>query len=195
MIVLEAVLIFRPMVNKVRQYSFQLELLASNDPLTGVYNRRRFYQRFGEEFERAKRYRDPLSLLIIDLDHFKKANDTYGHPAGDAVLKSVADLVGSSIRSVDCFGRIGGEGFCVLFPSTALDEAFTATAKIHKLLQETSIKIPGKNGEEVISVTASFGLAELDLLKDGNPGDLYARADETLYRAKHAGRNQVSTAA
>lgn len=195
MILIEAVLIFRPLVNRVSDYSSRLESLAKSDPLTGVANRRMFFECLNEEFMRAKRYERPLSLLILDLDHFKSVNDTYGHPAGDTVLKTVSKLISNNIRNQDLFGRVGGEEFCVLFPETDITNAKVVASKILGLLQSELISVGSGHKLDKIVVTSSIGLAEIDHIADEDADQLYKRADKALYEAKENGRNQVRVAA
>lgn len=159
-----------------------LGTIAHTDELTGVYNRYLFDQKIMEEAERADRYHHPLSLVIFDLDHFKKVNDTCGHDAGDHVLIATAELVGNLIRKTDTFARWGGEEFAILMPDTTLDQALQVAEKLRTALAENLDSCAGP-------VTASFGVAEkLD-------GELwqrwFKRADLALYRAKNQGRNCV----
>jgi diguanylate cyclase (GGDEF)-like protein/hemerythrin-like metal-binding protein len=159
---------------------------ADTDALTGVLNRLGFNGAFSREFERARRYRQPLSVVILDLDHFKRVNDDHGHVAGDQVLMGVARLVEAHIRESDIVARWGGEEFVVLAPMTPLQGGGQLAEKLRAQLEQTPLGPAGP-------VTASLGVAEL------LPGDsmeaLLHRADEALYRVKNGGRNAVALGA
>ena len=171
----------------------QLEELARIDGLTGVANRRHLMDRAHQELARARRYGHPLSLVIMDLDHFKRINDTLGHPVGDQVLKRFASVCTSSLRSVDVFGRVGGEEFAALLPETDKAGAATVAGRLcARIAQEWLMEESG-----VRSLTASFGVATLIPGDDTTPQNidsLVAQADAALYRAKAAGRNGVAVA-
>ncbi|MFN8658528.1 MAG: sensor domain-containing diguanylate cyclase [Candidatus Obscuribacterales bacterium] len=159
------------------------KLQAVTDGLTGVSNRRHFNDMFQKEFERAKRYAEPLSLIIVDLDYLKKINDTYGHQAGDEAIRSIGKVMSQSCRSVDLPARYGGEEFCLLLPNTDLEMAAVIAERLRKLINETQIEGPG-------NISASIGLANYPL--HANETDsLFMRADEALYKAKQSGRNRV----
>jgi diguanylate cyclase (GGDEF)-like protein len=159
------------------------KLQAVTDGLTGVSNRRHFNEMFTKEFERAKRYAEPLSLIIVDLDFLKKINDTYGHQVGDEAIRSIGNVLSQSCRSIDLPARYGGEEFCLLLPNTDLDMAEVIAERLRKLINETEIKGPG-------TISASIGLANYPL--HANETDsLFMRADEALYKAKQSGRNRV----
>jgi diguanylate cyclase (GGDEF)-like protein len=160
------------------------KLQAVTDGLTGISNRRNFNECYYKEFERARRYAEPMTLAVIDLDFLKKINDTYGHTAGDDAIKAVAGVLSSSSRSIDLAARYGGEEFCLLLPNTHLEESVLIAERIRKLISET--ELDGKVG----LVSASIGVANFPL-HAGEPDDLFKRADEALYRAKENGRNQV----
>lgn len=170
----------------------QLTHLARTDGLTGLANRRRFE----EEFERARkgagRTARPLSLLIVDADHFKRWNDRYGHAVGDEVLRGLARCLGASVhRPDDLVARIGGEEFAVLLPETDEDEANRVAQAIHRAV--ATLAVPA-SGPGVGAVTVSVGLA-VDAAGGGAMGDLYRRADTALYEAKAGGRNRTHRAA
>jgi len=167
--------------------NFELDELASKDSLTGIYNRRMFIELTEKELIRQKRYNDPFTLLIIDIDEFKKVNDTYGHLEGDEVLKRFVDLVNSQIRKSDLFGRIGGEEFCVLLIKTSLKEAAEIAARIHKKCRE--IEIVTRNGKTV-KFTVSTGITQVQKT-DVNLDQIMRRADIALYRAKEGGRDRL----
>jgi diguanylate cyclase (GGDEF)-like protein len=156
--------------------------LASTDGLTGLANRRRFGELLEHEFQRARRYGFALSIAILDVDHFKRINDSYGHLQGDEVLKGMARLARGSVRSVETVARWGGEEFALLVPQTELEETRGLAERLRRTI--AAFRFP-----EVGQVTASFGVAALDA--EENLDSLLKRADAALYRAKQAGRNRV----
>ena len=161
--------------------------LATVDPLTGIPNRQNVLSRVDDELARANRYRRPLAVAMVDLDHFKRLNDTYGHAAGDLVLREVAGRLADNIRAVDVVGRFGGEEFLVVLPETGPDAAATLAEKLRRAVAGTPIRL--LDGHEV-TVTLSAGVA-------GGPGDvvraevLVRDADAALYSAKALGRDNV----
>jgi diguanylate cyclase (GGDEF)-like protein/PAS domain S-box-containing protein len=159
-----------------------LEKQATTDVLTGICNRMKFNKSLTHEIQRAERYNTPLSLIIFDIDHFKLVNDTYGHLAGDNVLKNLARLVVSNLREIDIFARWGGEEFVIQTPETVLDGAI-------KLAEKLRSKIENHDFSEPEKITTSFGVTTLK--KGDNTISLINRADEALYRAKEGGRNKV----
>lgn len=159
-----------------------LEHQASTDILTGIYNRMKFNDTLTAEIKRAKRYLTPLSLIMFDIDHFKRVNDTYGHSAGDNVLKTLARLIKSHIRDSDIFARWGGEEFVIQAPGTSLDDAVKLANKLRYKVEEFDFSEPHK-------ITLSFGVATFR--DEDNNITLINRADDALYRAKAGGRNQV----
>jgi diguanylate cyclase (GGDEF)-like protein len=161
------------------------ERQAVIDGLTGVANRRSFNEMLAREYERARRYEHPLSLVMIDLDHLKKINDTYGHQAGDEAIRAIGTVLRQSSRSVDLPARYGGEEFCVLLPNTEIDMAEQLAERLRRLINE--VEIP-----QVGLISASIGVATFPQHAD-DPDILLKRADEALYVAKQAGRNQVKT--
>lgn len=168
----------------------KIERLAQTDELTGMPNRRHILNRLNDEFLRARRYRHPFCLSIIDIDHFKLVNDKYGHPVGDEVLRHLSAFLQSHLRSQDMVGRLGGEEFVILFPETEAAAAMLVLSRIREALQEECLEYVASG----FSYTFSAGLAAIspDLTEDCIA--LMARADKALYRAKHAGRNQVACA-
>jgi len=168
----------------------QVEQLSITDPLTGLANRRQFDRNLEQELARAHRYGKPLSLLILDLDHFKQINDTWGHPAGDAVLMAVAKVLRESARNADLPARVGGEEIALLMPETGMDGAAIIAERLCLAISEISVNWQ----EHVIHTTCSIGVA------GGNSDELplelsvlYEQADLALYQAKATGRNQVIT--
>jgi len=156
------------------------------DPLTGIFNREYFFARLQEELERMKRFKRSLSVAIFDIDDFKAVNDSYGHPAGDKVLKELCALIKKQLRSTDVFARIGGEEFGLLFPETDINGARRVCEKLRKAIEEAEFRVNGN----VIKITASFGVTQA---KDSDTVDsLYERADAALYLAKRGGKNRVA---
>ena len=167
-------------------YVKRTELMAVTDSLTELYNHREFQKRLDEEVERAKRYERHLSLLMMDIDHFKSFNDTYGHPFGDTILKKISDLILSQIRNVDIASRYGGEEFTIILPETDIEGALWVAERIRSKIFETVFE----TGSEIrTQVTVSIGIACLSDVRDRV--SFIAAADRALYIAKEAGRNQV----
>ena len=164
-----------------------LSRLASTDYLTGLFNRRIFIEKLGLEFNRFQRYRDSAVLMILDLDHFKKVNDIFGHAGGDKVLRRFARLLQKTVRKTDIVGRLGGEEFAVLLPETTMDEALPLANRILDMVRKEVI--PQRSGK--ISFTTSIGLAQLHA-DDTHMDRLLARADAALYRAKNNGRDRAA---
>ena len=167
------------------EYMQHILSLASVDSLTGLYNKRHFDEVFGKEVARAEQTRTPCSLIVLDIDHFKRINDTFGHPAGDAVLKHVAYVVKSQIRQGDTVCRVGGEEFALVLPQTPHLLALQAAEVIRSAAERSVCEVAGTP----IPATLSLGVAELAIGEI--PEQLYQRADERLYAAKHSGRNRV----
>ena len=166
----------------------ELRKQAITDPLTGIYNRGHFFTLAEASFQQAKRYHNALSILMIDLDHFKKVNDTYGHAAGDMALQSFASYLMNNMRGADICGRYGGEEFVILMPETSSDSAVHKANSIRKWVEEHPIRVNG----HLISLTISVGVAEIDVESDKKVDALINRADEALYAAKREGRNRVA---
>ncbi len=163
----------------------KLNTMAITDYLTGVYNRRYIMEYLKTELEKCKRYEHDLSIMIIDIDYFKDINDTYGHNAGDEVLKNVCNLISDNIRQSDVFGRIGGEEFLVVYNDTDLKNAAAKSEKIRKLIEGKPIEY----AKQKIFLTISIGVTEYSL--DDNVDSIVNRADKGLYQAKETGRNKV----
>ena len=159
---------------------------AGTDPMTGVANLRSFMQRLEEEIVRARRYRRPISLMMLDLDHFKEVNDRYGHHAGDQVLKSVAATSQSMLRTTDLLARYGGDEFIALMPETDAKEALAVITRLQSAIGELAIR----HGAETLNVKVSIGLASL-AVNDVTSQQLIDRADQALYAAKTKGRDRV----
>ena len=164
---------------------------ATMDALTGLNNRRQFEVRLKEEYSSANRQNTPLCAIMIDIDFFKKFNDTYGHAIGDTVLRTTANVIKEQLREYDIPSRYGGEEFCILLPQTNIDEAKIVAERLRTSVENKKIEIKTNKNEQIkhISVTISVGLAQLDI-KD-MADDLYMKADKALYEAKEQGRNRV----
>lgn len=170
------------------EYLDQVLEMARTDALTGLDNRRRFGEHLERELERSRRYSHPLCFTILDLDHFKKINDQYGHLKGDDVLKNVARILRNETRETDETGRFGGEEFSVLLPETSDEDGVDLIQRLLNQIREFRFNVDG----EQFNVTASAGIAEFE---DGDTeDDLIRRADEALYRAKSMGRDCIKTA-
>lgn len=167
-----------------------IEMLGMVDALTEIPNRRNFDLRMSQEWNRALRDRSSLSLLMLDVDHFKKYNDTYGHPQGDKVLQMLAKVMTRSInRPADFAARLGGEEFAVILPGSDLEGALVVAEKIRANVEATELSL-GAPGETT-SVTTSIGAAWTVPSRDGRIDELVAKADAALYEAKNSGRNRV----
>jgi len=164
----------------------KVERLSIADGLTGLYNRRFLSERLEDEYSKAVRYETPLSILIMDVDFFKRVNDTFGHQVGDNALIMVARVLQQSVRETDVVGRYGGEEFVVLLPHTDFEKALTVAEKIRLAVSETPIE---GMGERRLSI--SIGAAGFPDIRATNIEELVHKADEALYRAKEGGRNQV----
>jgi diguanylate cyclase (GGDEF)-like protein len=161
--------------------------LATMDALTGAFNKRYFDETFGKEVLRAQQTSTPLSIVLFDIDHFKKINDSHGHPAGDAVLKNVAVAVASQLRDGDALFRVGGEEFVLVLSATPQAMAVQAAEAVRSLIEALVTDFMGTK----ITTTLSLGVAELGPVE--LPAAIYQRADELLYTAKRGGRNRVAS--
>lgn len=174
----------------------ELESLSSTDSLTGALNRRAFDEKGNQEMERSERYDLPMSVVAIDVDHFKKLNDGFGHAGGDRVLVALADAMRSLLRSSDHLGRFGGDEFMLLLPETGLAGARDLAERLRERIDAIGVEF----GRDRIRVHASFGVATLETARLGSPEGnswetLLQRADAALYHAKETGRNRVESAA
>jgi len=173
-------------VTEVAVYEHKLVELNLKDGLTGIFNRRYFEVKLREEFGRCKRYGGELSLVMFDIDFFKKVNDEYGHQCGDFVLKSVSSRISSVIRNVDYLFRYGGEEFCCMLPETEFDGALQAAERFRKVIME----MENNFDKSIVKITISLGVAGLN--DDIGSAEMFIKkADEALYRAKREGRNRV----
>ncbi len=166
----------------IRRTQTLLEDLAIRDPLTLVYNARAFAERLGQELKRTRRYGRPLSVLYLDLDDFKRVNDSHGHQTGDAVLKLVADAIRRAVRQLDVVGRLGGDEFAVLMPETDGDLADAAAARLAKELRDAFKGTP--------AVTASVGVVSCTRAEAG-VDEVLRQADQAMYQAKRKGKDQA----
>ena len=179
----------RDLTEQKRQQA-RLEIMATIDPLTELPNRQHILKTARREFSRSKRYHRPLSLMMIDIDHFKKVNDQYGHVTGDKVLAEVARICGQELRDPDILGRIGGEEFVLLLPDTPEASALHVAERMRARLANTLISIDGNS----FHITASFGVVER-IDSDEDFTSMLDRADMAMYEAKQGGRNRVRSAA
>jgi two-component system cell cycle response regulator len=166
----------------------RLEVLAQTDPLTEVLNRRALTDRLSAEMERGRRYESTVSLLLIDLDHFKRINDTHGHLVGDDVLMEIAVLLQRAVRSVDVVARYGGEEFVIVLPETGIVGATAFAERMRELIE--SHEFNKARGQQV-NLTTSIGVAIFPAPGVETVEDFFAAADQALYRAKAEGRNRV----
>lgn len=163
-----------------------LEILASTDSLTGFFNRRKFFEKANNEIERYKRTKSVLSAAYIDIDGFKSINDRLGHAAGDSVLIRITDIIKRGIRGVDIAGRVGGEEFCIFFPSTNSKDSYMVMDRLRKEISETDHVFGG----EIFSVTISAGISEVSE-HDKSADEIISRADCLLLKAKKTGKNII----
>ncbi len=179
-------------INRANSYSKILQY-ATIDALTNLNNRRQFELRLGQEIAAAKRQNNPLCAMMIDIDFFKKVNDTYGHASGDAVLRGVASIIKSTLRESDIPSRYGGEEFAILLPYTHIKEAEIVGERLRNAVETSPLPINDENSDiKTINVTISMGLAEF--INDETGEELFERADNALYEAKKSGRNKVCVA-
>ena len=172
-------------ITETNKLECQLEAMASKDGLTGLYNRATFDIRIIEELSRAKRYKQPISLMFLDIDYFNKVNDNYGHAAGDQVLKLVATILNKNMRETDFIARYDGEEFVSILPGTDINGAQLITDKLRELIESSNFHFR----EEAVNVTVSSGFAEIKENEEGEA--LFVRADKALYDAKAAGRDKT----
>ena len=172
-------------IKKVLLYE-TVEALAITDSLTGLYTRRYFFERLNEELNRSKKYGFRFSFLMVDIDDFKKCNDTHGHLVGDVILKDVSRIIKEGVREIDLVARYGGEEFSLIFPETDKNGAILAAERIRKKIEENVFKAY----DEMLKVTISIGIAVYP--EDGSDaGEIVERADKALYDAKRSGKNIV----
>jgi len=173
---------------KIAEQRQQLFLLANTDELTGLYNRRNFMSKEKTERIRSKRYQRPLSYIMLDIDHFKAINDTYGHECGDSALKWFAKIMKETCRTGDVLCRYGGEEFIIMLPETSQDEAINLAERLRKKVSISPLQL----ASETITMTASFGVTCYDGSKENNSdSDFINQADKAMYQAKKSGRDRV----
>lgn len=173
-------------VTEIVAYEQKLIEMNTKDGLTGIYNRRFFEPRLIEEFERHQRYERPMSLIMLDIDHFKNINDSHGHQAGDYILKSLTAFISERIRNIDIFARYGGEEFCILLPETTIEAAVLLAEEIRRQIESSVFNFKKTH----IRLTVSQGVAAL-VKRIANAEALLKLADDALYDAKKMGRNKV----
>lgn len=173
-----------------RADNLRLEALATTDPLTRVLNRRALLDRLTVEVDRARRYDSSLTLLLLDVDHFKQINDTAGHLAGDAVLRQLGALLEDAVRKVDVVARYGGEEFVAILPETSNEGGIIFAERLRERIAAQPFDV---GAEQPVRLTVSIGIATFPSPRIATTEDFFARADEALYRAKSGGRNQVRT--
>ncbi|GAB5604562.1 putative bifunctional diguanylate cyclase/phosphodiesterase [Sideroxyarcus sp. TK5] len=180
---------FNGLLKTVHEYNVRLEELSTHDPLTDLYNRRKFEDFLHYEIIRSARHQRSFSLIMVDLDNFKYINDTFGHPVGDLVLKELSMLLSGCLRKGDVLARLGGDEFAILLPETELAKGLQVANKLLQSLQDKEFELPvGK-----VRCTASFSLVSYP--EDGlTEGEIYSAMDVVLYKAKSRGKNQVMTA-
>ena len=167
-----------------------LSEVSTRDTLTGLYNRWYVLEKIDSEINRSLRHGSPMSVLMLDLDHFKRINDTYGHAVGDQVLQWVGKTLKESCRVYDVPGRYGGEEFCIVLPETKVGNTTAVADRIKAKMETTTLRI----GDATLNVTASIGIAGVDSVPEEgllSPAALLDRADRALYSAKHHGRNRI----
>lgn len=167
----------------------RLREVAVKDGLTDLYNHRYFQDCLDKELHRVERYSDDLSLIMVDIDHFKRINDTYGHPQGDIVLKTIADTFQNIVRKPDTVARYGGEEFAIILPATDIKGAVVLAERLRKAVAEQQIKLDGK----IVKVTISLGVTTYEIKRGRkNKAEIIEAADKALYNSKQTGRNKLS---
>lgn len=175
-------------ISRHKELLAALETQANTDTLTGLYNRRAFYERGGHSLESCKRYGHPCAILMIDIDHFKRINDSHGHAAGDEVIRTVSRILRGSLRDLDIIGRLGGEEFAVVLPQANATQALETAERLRQAIAQATADYAGIK----LSVTISIGLARLSP-EASNLESLLDTADKALYLAKQSGRDRVHT--
>jgi two-component system cell cycle response regulator len=179
---------FNAMAEKLEQNQKALYELAIRDGLTGLYNHHTFYALLADELARAQRFKRPVALLMLDIDHFKRVNDTHGHQAGDAILKGLSELLAQQARAIDRVCRYGGEEIAVILPETDPDAADNIAERLRAAVEAQPFNV---NAGTPVHITVSIGVASWSMQGDG-ADTLVAAADAALYAAKRSGRNRIS---
>lgn len=174
-------------ITERKELEKKLEQMATTDALTGVYNRGFFNRRLEDEYQRSQRYKQPLSLILMDIDLFKSINDSFGHPAGDAYLTALAATIRSVARKIDVVARYGGEEFAIIMPQTGRSDAMVVAERLRGTIEATVLELEG----HTMSRTASIGIASLQGGDSNSSDEFLKQADQALYVAKQGGRNQV----
>lgn len=168
-----------------------LEKESITDPLIGIYNKRYLNRRLADEVARAKRHAQPLSILMVDIDHFKSINDRFGHQAGDLTLSYLGDLILDSIRQFDIAARFGGEEIVIIAPNTTAHAARELAERLRRMVESHELGLVSETRQHItISLTVSIGVASLNLTS-GTPEMMIAESDQAMYEAKQQGRNRV----
>lgn len=173
-------------ITERKEMESKLQRLARTDPLTGLANRRYFFELADRSRNQCARYHRSYALMMLDIDHFKSVNDTYGHDIGDVVLKATADEMNQLLRDIDILGRLGGEEFAIAMPETTLSSALNIAERIRSSIEQNALQ----TGQGEVRFTISIGIAELSEANESNE-QLLKQADKLLYRAKQNGRNRV----
>jgi diguanylate cyclase (GGDEF)-like protein len=164
-----------------------VKTMAIYDTLTNLYNRRSFEERLGTETQKSFYSGTPLSLVMLDIDHFKRVNDTFGHIEGDKVLCEIASLLKNSLRKIDTVARYGGEEFVLILPGAGLEESMMIAERIRRLVEKTRVQV----GQVQINLTVSLGISNFPIHRPRSKEELVKMADQALYDAKRGGRNKV----
>jgi diguanylate cyclase (GGDEF)-like protein len=174
-------------ITELRSYVKKLENLASIDTLTGLPNRRHFINVAAEELKQSEENNDTFSLIILDIDHFKSVNDTYGHSAGDEGLRTISRLIKENMRSDSIYGRYGGEEFVIILPHTSMEQARVVMDRLRLVIEQSSFEFEGNT----INITASFGISSFQANLDMTLENCFKQADRAMYKAKSDGRNRI----
>jgi diguanylate cyclase (GGDEF)-like protein len=175
-------------IAKRKKVEEKLQILATTDPLTGLYNRRHFRKLALLELSRAQRYKKNISLLMIDIDHFKRINDNYGHTTGDKGLKALSNLFADTLRDIDTMARYGGEEFVILLPETGKSAALMVAERLRRDVEEMIIETDPAS----FTFTISIGISNLNIVNAVSIETLLDQADKALYASKQTGRNRVT---
>jgi diguanylate cyclase (GGDEF)-like protein/PAS domain S-box-containing protein len=179
-------IVFRDISDR-KKLENELRCLATTDSLTGVYNRRHFIYRGMDEVKRCLRYHKHMSVLMLDIDHFKRINDEFGHHTGDLVLQAFTRVCTGILRNFDTFGRLGGEEFAVIMPETDIQKAAIVAERLRRTIMEMQVAAE----DQTVKLTVSIGIAPLDN-RHQDMESIMKSADRALYRAKNSGRNRVA---
>jgi diguanylate cyclase (GGDEF)-like protein len=179
----------RELYQAVQEQNRQLQEMANRDGLTGLYNHRYFHEQLAQDFLRAKRYHEDLSCVLLDIDYFKKFNDTYGHQTGDVVLRTLAEVIERSIRDSDLAARYGGEEFALVLYHTDKPAAYEVAERLRQMVESHQVQ----DNDNVLHVTISAGIATFPHGRVHDSKELIEYADQALYKAKENGRNRVET--